>query len=74
MLELRTMVIDLRNRTIPCSVETFVNSRLEELQCFLSVSDVKLEKMPAPDYFVFTYMYNNIKENSVVLDEFVPPS
>lgn len=73
MLELRTMIIDVRNRTIPCSVESFVNSRLEELQYFLNVSDVKLEKMPAPDYFVFTYKINNVTDKSVTLDEFCPP-
>ena len=70
MQELRTMVIDVRNRTIPCSVEEYVNSKLEELQCFIAVTDVKLEKMPAPDYFVFTYKLNNVRDNTPSLEEF----
>lgn len=73
MHELRCMVIDCRHRTLPCSVEAYVNSRLEELQYFNNVSDVKLEKMPAPDYFVFSYTINNVNEKTVSLEEFCPP-
>ena len=73
MKELRLMVIDCRNRMLECSVETYLNSKLEEIQAFHSVSNVSLHSVPAPDYFVFSYQLQIGKEGSSGLEEFLPP-